>query len=60
MPQLERVGRTSMGVRIEVVAQRDLGTTEVKVTEGLFTFVALDAEHRPRPIDTGRAERSSA
>ena len=49
--EVERVGRTSMGVRIEVVAQRDLGQTEVKVTEGLFTFVALDAENRPRAID---------
>src|SRR5918997_2410510 len=49
--RVERVGRTSMGVRIEVVAHRDLGATEVKVTEGLFTFVALDADHRPRPID---------
>src|SRR3954470_8344438 len=49
--EVERVGRTSMGVRIEVVAERDLGATEVKVTEGLFTFVALDADHRPRPID---------
>jgi len=49
--EVERVGRTSMGVRIEVVATRDLGTTEVKVTEGLFTFVALDANHRPRPVD---------
>lgn len=48
---VERVGRTSMAVRIEVVAQRDLGATEVKVTEGVFTFVALDAEHRPRAID---------
>src|SRR6478735_9472931 len=48
---VERVGRTSMGVRIEVIAQRDLGATEVKVTEGVFTFVALDAEHRPRPVD---------
>jgi acyl-CoA thioesterase YciA len=48
---VERVGRTSMGVRIEVVAQRDLGQTEVKVTEGLFTFVALDANHQPRPVD---------
>ena len=47
---VERVGRTSMAVRIEVVAQRDLGSTEVKVTEGLFTFVALDADNRPRPI----------
>src|SRR5205814_8466016 len=49
--EVERVGRTSMGVRIEVIAQRDLGATEVKVTEGQFTFVALDANHRPRPVD---------
>jgi len=49
---VERIGRTSMGVRIEVIAQRDLGATEVKVTEGVFTFVALDAEHRPRAIDS--------
>lgn len=49
--EVERVGRTSMGVRIEVVAARDLGTTEVKVTEGMFTFVALDANHRPRAVD---------
>ena len=48
---VERVGRTSMGVRIEVVAHRDLGRTEVKVTEGLFTFVALDANNRPRAVD---------
>ena len=50
--EIERVGRTSMGVRIEVIAERDLGATEVKVTEGLFTFVALDANHRPRPVDS--------
>jgi len=49
---VERVGRTSMGVRIEVVANRDLGTTEVKVTEGVFTFVALDANDRPRLVDS--------
>jgi acyl-CoA thioesterase YciA len=48
---VERVGRTSMAVRIEVVAQRDLGETEVKVTEGVFTFVALDAENHPRAVD---------
>ena len=48
---VEHVGRTSMSVRIEVVAERDLGATEVKVTEGLFTFVALDSSHRPRPVD---------
>jgi acyl-CoA thioesterase YciA len=49
---VERVGRTSMAVRIEVIAQRDFGATEVKVTEGVFTFVALDAEHRPRAVDS--------
>ena len=48
---IERVGRTSMGVRIEVRATRDRGASEVKVTEGLFTFVALDEQHRPRPVD---------
>src|SRR5947208_8789364 len=49
---VEHVGRTSMRVRIEVIATRNLGATEVKVTEGLFTFVALDADNRPRPVDT--------
>lgn len=53
--QVERVGRTSMGVRIEVIATRDRGASEIKVTEGLFTFVALDEEHRPRPVD-GKTE----
>jgi acyl-CoA thioesterase YciA len=47
-----KVGRTSMQIRIEVIASRDRGATDVKVTEGLFTFVALDDEHRPRLVDT--------
>ena len=53
--QVEHVGRTSMKVRIEVIAQRDRGATEVKVTEGLFTFVALDENHRPRPVEANPA-----
>jgi acyl-CoA thioesterase YciA len=51
--RIERVGRTSLGIRIEVVATRDRGTSEVKVTEGLFTFVALDEHNRPRPVRPG-------
>jgi acyl-CoA thioesterase YciA len=47
---LEKRGRTSMGIRIEVVATRDGNRIEQRVTEGLFTFVALDDEHRPRPL----------
>jgi acyl-CoA thioesterase YciA len=49
--EVERVGRTSMKVRIEVVATRNRGASEVKVTEGLFTFVALDEHNRPRAVD---------
>ena len=48
--EIERVGRTSLAIRIEVIATRDRGATEIKVTEGLFTFVALDENHRPRPL----------
>ena len=47
---VERVGRTSIAIRIEVVATRDRGVTHVKVTDGLFTFVALDENHQPRPV----------
>jgi len=49
--EVERVGRTSMAIRIEVIATRDRGATDIKVTEGMFTFVALDEQHRPRPVD---------
>ena len=49
--QVESVGRTSMKVKIEVIASRDRGATDVKVTEGLFTFVAIDDQARPRPVD---------
>jgi len=49
--EVERVGRTSMAIRIEVIATRDRGANDFKVTEGLFTFVALDEQHRPRPVD---------
>lgn len=48
--EIERVGRTSLAIRIEVIATRDRGASEIKVTEGLFTFVALDENHRPRPL----------
>jgi acyl-CoA thioesterase YciA len=48
--RIERTGRTSMAIRIEVVAQRNRGTEEVTVTEGVFTFVALDKDNRPRPL----------
>ena len=48
--RIERTGRTSMGIRTEVVATRNRGKEEVKVTEALFTFVALDENARPRAL----------
>jgi acyl-CoA thioesterase YciA len=47
---LERRGRTSMVIRVEVIATRERGQLDVPVTEGLFTFVALDENHRPREL----------
>jgi acyl-CoA thioesterase YciA len=46
----ERVGRTSLAIRLEAWALRRRVGDRVKVTEGIFTFVALDAEGRSTPI----------
>ncbi len=48
--RIERTGRSSRAIKIEVIADRDRGSRQVKVTEGVFTFVALDASNRPRPL----------
>lgn len=50
---LDRLGTTSIRVRIEVEVDRmRLGHETVQVAHGLFTYVALDGEGRPRPITT--------
>ncbi len=47
---VERRGRTSIAIRLDVIASRDRGQEEVKVTSGVFTFVALDDDFRPRAL----------
>jgi acyl-CoA thioesterase YciA len=47
---IERTGRTSMTIHLEAWALRKRIGERVKVTEGRFTFVALDEEGRPRPL----------
>jgi len=47
---VERRGRTSIAIRLDVVATRGHANADVPVTSGLFTFVALDENHRPRPL----------
>lgn len=55
--RVERVGTTSVGVRLDVIAARDNGETHVPVTKGVFTYVALDEELKKRRIpDEARAE----
>ena len=47
---IERVGRTSIAVKLDVIASRGAGGIEVPVTSGVYTFVALDEQGRPRPV----------
>jgi acyl-CoA thioesterase YciA len=51
---LVRVGRTSMTFHVSAWRRARTGTAVSKVTDAMFTFVALDSEGRPRPIPPGR------
>ena len=48
--ETERVGHTSITIKVETWVKRRSNGREEKVTEGLFTFVAIDDEGRPRPV----------
>lgn len=44
------VGHSSMKILIEVWKTDDADGTHTKLTEGLFTFVAIDGDGRTRPV----------
>lgn len=48
---LARVGRTSLAIEIEAWVLRDRYGDREKVTEAVFTFVAIDEDGRPRPVE---------
>ena len=49
--KVERIGKTSVTVNVEVYAERDPANLHVvKVTEANLTYVAIDREGRPRLI----------
>ncbi len=48
--EIERIGTSSLDIHVEAWAQRDRSRRRVKVTEAKFTFVALGADGRPRPV----------
>jgi acyl-CoA thioesterase YciA len=48
---VERIGNTSITVRVEVYAERNPADVQVvKVTEANLTYVAIDREGKPRQI----------
>lgn len=57
--EVVRVGRTSIAVRVDVWARSDRGGTPTRVTEGVFTFVAVDPEGRPRPVDRQQGDKGA-
>lgn len=47
---MERIGRTSMRIRIEVWETGDPKRAPVRLTEGVFTYVAIDDQGRPQAL----------
>jgi len=48
--QIVRVGRTSITVRVEAWRQSHHGGEPTRVTHGVFTYVAIDGNRRPRTV----------
>lgn len=57
---LRRVGRTSMTIAIEAWRRHRHEERAVKVTEAVFTFVAVDDTGRPRAVDVGPGDPGAA
>lgn len=48
--KLLSVGRTSMKIKVDAYRRPRESLEKTRVTEGTFTFVAIDAEGRPRAV----------
>lgn len=49
--ETEKVGRTSVAVKIETWVRRDRLTDDsIKVTEAVYTYVAIDEDRKPKPL----------
>jgi acyl-CoA thioesterase YciA len=47
---LEKIGRSSMTIPVEVWVHRYMTDEQIRVTHGVFTYVAIDAEGKPIPV----------
>jgi acyl-CoA thioesterase YciA len=48
--RIDRIGNSSIRIPIEVWANRFMTGEEVRVTEGVFVYVAVDAAGKPIPV----------
>jgi acyl-CoA thioesterase YciA len=48
-----RIGRTSVSVRVEAWVTRANESQMILVTDGTFTYVAIDAQGKPTPVKVG-------
>jgi acyl-CoA thioesterase YciA len=48
--EIIKVGTTSITVKVESWVRRGTGDEQIAVTEGLFAYVAVGSDRRPRPV----------
>ena len=48
--EIIKIGRTSITIKVESWVRRGRGEETIEVTEGIFTYVAVDSERRPCPV----------
>lgn len=48
--EIERVGRTSIAVKVDVLVERRTTMAVEQVTEGRFVFVAIGENYQPIPV----------
>src|SRR5881409_969729 len=53
--RVEKIGRTSMTIPVEVWVTRYMTGEELRVTHGVFTLVAVDESGKPIPVKRGSA-----
>ena len=53
--RIERIGRTSMTIPVEVWVTRYMTGEELRVTHGVFSFVAVDDKGKPIPVKRDNA-----
>ena len=55
LANLVRIGHTSISVHLEAWVMRRKESRSILVTDGNFTYVAIDEEGRPRVVPQGEA-----